>query len=237
MSTYLLLNRAALRRAFYALLNTDANDAALIEHEAAGDDTANRYLQQGLWSAQGYIVTFGDANRWLVEAPVDFSAEDNGRAYMPLPERLLRLAGDEESSAMYNPTDGQEYGRLIPTAERNRIRGQRAYYLLNDRIYLVADAPLPDPGSVVAFNQLAAPITDDDLDFDFPLEFRELVVAYAGQHAISDAWPLGGDEMERKVLRKTAYWEAEVVSRSRRTRQAKRFRGRTRRGTPPGYII
>ena len=67
--TGFLTDRASLKRALYRLMDTDDNDDDLIEHDNTGETLEGVYLmlQQGLESAQLYLIDKGMEEFWLTE--------------------------------------------------------------------------------------------------------------------------------------------------------------------------
>lgn len=230
-----LQDRGDLRAAFYTLMNSDPDDDSLGEHYTDPDEAANRYLQQGLESAQMYVIEYAadGAMRWLKRLDVTWTDDPDVGEFVDLPDDFLRLSGDETHSPLLDGT-GRPWGALVRGRERNRMRFGRGMYLRNNRLYLVRQATRPDP-AVLEYHYRLPVLADDADTIEFPVADRWLIVAYAGQHAIMDAWPAGGQETELKVDRNLRYWKSELARRWRRSRQPQKIR--TPQHVGPGLIL
>lgn len=221
-----LESRADLRAAFFTRMNASDDDDSLGEFYADPDEAANRYIQQGLDSAQAWTIEVCDPLRWLSAfgAPLEWQTDDPMGLYVPLPDNFLRLSGDAYHSAIIQP-NGLPWGQEIEDPRErhwhNRLRG---YYLANNRLYLAHKSSKPPRCSIVEYH-FRLPILADDADtIDFPLQDRWIIVAFAAWHAIKDDWPAGGQEMESKIERDLEHWQREIAKRQRRTRKPRRIR-------------
>lgn len=254
-----LEDRAAIRTAWYSLMNSSPEDDALAEGFASADEHANEYIQEGLESAQVHVIEYAadGAMRWLKRlGPITWLDDPGVGKYVDLPDDFLRLSGDETHSCLLDRA-GRPWGQLLDGRERNRHRFGHGFYLRNDRLYLIRNAPAPkdavleyhfrhpeltsDSGGGSGSGLWADGLWADGLwadglwatgaspvagDIDFPVADRWLIVAFAGYHAVMDAWVPGGNAMTTKVEANLKYWKAELARRQRRSRQPRRIRSR-----------
>lgn len=219
-----LNNREDIRAAFYSRLNTSADDDALAEGFASAEEHANEYVQLGIDSAQAWTIEVCDPLRWLARFNLADWQDDCIGTYHELPADFLRLSGDDRHSAIIRP-NGSPWGRqLEDNRRRHQFRFEHAYYLANDRIYLIDKSPRPPTGSQCEYHHRLAVVETDADPIDFPLHDRWLIVAYACWHAVKDSWIPGAAEMESKVERDLEHWRQEVARRQRRSRQPRRMR-------------
>ena len=69
-----LTDRDSLERAFYRLVNTDATDDALTEHDDGETlEAVYQALQSGVWDAQEWLIHSGLRGRWLTASPPSVS--------------------------------------------------------------------------------------------------------------------------------------------------------------------
>lgn len=224
----LLDSRAALLRQFYHHLNTDATDDALIEHDAATGEQADRYLQFGLWNAQAFLVGLGLGERWrAVSSALSWSGSEtsNGGRYLSLADggsftRFLKLAGDDKNSALRS-VDGTRWGTEIYERNRFDVRGNYYYLLGDDELWVTKGANVPT-GTVADYYQRHAPL-ESGTTIDFPVDLTPLIPAEAAYLAIHDAWVALSDQQQSKVAAVRKHWRDEAARR-RRSRTPKRMR-------------
>ena len=228
-----LTNQASFQRAFYRLTDTDSTDEALIEQDTSGDlEAVNQFLQHGVNDAQEYLMRAGLSSRWISQATAITSwsgadSTDGGR-YKALETDFFRLAGDAEPGfSALREIDGNQWGRLINARDRFRVNGDR-YYLLNEQLWLCRNA---NPPASVIYDYHHRIATLDSSTIDFPVDDRELIVAYAGKRAMADSWLPGGQEMEAKIEAKLRFCEQQAWKRSRRDRRQRRLRPQRTVGT------
>lgn len=222
---FTLANRAALRRAFYRLTGTAADDDQLTEHDSEALEAVHYYLHRGLWSAQEYLLTAGGARRWVTAASLSWATDADGFGYADLPDDFLRLAGDERRGAL--TSSGTQWGSLIDVRERFAA-GPTNYWIDGERLYAGKGVSIPS-GLAVSYHYRHPVITSDDETteagaIDFPLLDRPLIVAFAGVHASSDSWLPGGAEMEARIEKALALAKAEASRRARRTGEPRKLR-------------
>lgn len=233
--SFLLDSRAALLRQFYHHLGTDATDDALIEHDSETLEQAHRYLQFGLWNAQAYLVGLGLGERWrAVSSTLSWSGAEatSGGRFLSMADggsfaRFLKLAGDEDHSALRQP-NGTQWGMQID--ERSRFeRWGNFYYLLGDDQLWVTKGANP-PSTLVADYYQRHAILEDATVIDFPVDLTPLVPAEAALMALGDAWVPVDKEQKAEIRDAHRRWRKEAAKR-RRSRSPKRMRARTTFGT------
>ena len=127
-----LTDRASIQRELYRLLNTSADDATLTEHDSGTLEGLNLQIEQGAYNAQLWLIDHGFQDRWIKQSGVlgtpSGSDDVAGGRYWDLStlgSDFLRLAGDEETSALYVPGGSTDlttrWGRLT-----TRDRGVRS---------------------------------------------------------------------------------------------------------------
>jgi hypothetical protein len=233
---------ADLRNAFFRMLNISAQDFALVEHDS---DSAYQFIQLGLWDAQRYVIEHVDAGRWVsTTATITWLGSDttDGK-YFAQPADFLMFAGsdDPEFSALRGAADGAYWGQLIKWQERFRYKLAPCYYPLNERIYKTIGAE-PPSGLVMDYHHrhatLDPTITDDeDPDYvaiDFPLQWRQLIVAFAATNATAESWLPGGSAQAREAENYLRFWKAKVASQRQKSHTPPRMVSRV--GVGPNMI-
>lgn len=220
MADFLLENRAALRRDFYALTGTSADDDGLNEYDVAANERVHRHIQAGLWDAQEYVLAHADPERWLSTSPaLSFTTQADGSQRAALPSDFLRLAGDEKQSALWHG-NGVRWGNLVDASRRTRAYGSQ-YWLQGEYLY-VARGGSPPSGLVMDYHHRHAVLEDDTTALDFPVTDRSLIVAFAADHAKHEAWLPGGPEMLAKIQNNLGQRKLDAWRRARRTRSPQR---------------
>ncbi len=224
-----LITRADLRAAFYTLLNSSATDEALAENYTDAVEAANRYIQQGVESAQLHVIEYIDPMRWFARTgPLVWVLDPvTGEHTHPLPDDFLRLSGDRDGgwSAIIESTNSWPWGREIDPRDRHRLRGWSGYYLRGDQIIILPDATPPNQATLEYHYTHPLLTDDDDQDIEFLHPERWLIVAFAGNHAVMDAWPAIGADGIARVEKTLKYWKREIGARGRRSRAPRSFRG------------
>lgn len=226
-----LTDRASLKRALYRLLNTDATDDALTEHDPAGYSLEAIYqaLQQGAWDAQLWLIERGLNDRWIAEdTSLSFTEDADGSQYEALPADFLRLAGDESHSGLYRTGTGESWGYEIDFLDRRRVWGNY-FWFQNERLYLARGSNPPTDLALQYYFRLAT--LADDTTVDFPVEDRGLIVAYAAVRAMAESWLAGGPELEAKLREYLQRLQVQAVKRIRRSRTPHKIRVRRMLGT------
>lgn len=225
--SFLLEDRAALRRAFYRATGSSASDEELIEHDAEDLEAVHQLLQYALWDAQEYLLSVGDPNRWVKSATLTgWTSEADGRRYLSLPSDFLRLAGDERLGALRDG-DGREWGSLVQADMRLRAGDPSSYWIENERIYVGALASFPTTLTIY-YHFRHAVLEADDTAIDFPEEDRRLVVLFAAEQASSEPWFTGDNDVKQGIRVALAEAKQKAARRARRTREPRKLR------PPPG---
>lgn len=222
-----LANRAELRLAFQRLTGFGSSDGSLSARETSAGDAVNAWLQQALWDAQAWYLSNVDPHRWLtVSSALSWSGSDaTGGRYTALPTDFLRLYGDQEVSALHE-ANGNRWGRLVQPEQRTS-RGN-GFYLLDDNLYLLRGAA---PPTVYLDYAHRHPTLSDDTGtgsaglIDFPLDDRNLVVAFAGKLASLTPGVFPGDSKEVALINEALKEAQEIAyTRGRRTREPRKVR-------------
>lgn len=211
----------SLKRAFYRLTGTSADDGGLTEHDDVGEETVEQYLQYGLWDAQDYMIQVGHGDRWVsTTAALTFTGADNtdGGRYADLPEDFLRAAGDDKTSALRRP-NGRKWGTEIPWIHRHRVSGNH-FYFQNERLWITRGAN-PPTDLVMDYHHRHVTI-DDGTEVDFPVHDRALIVAFAASRAAEDAW-IPEDSRVSMIDRNLAKQKRAALARSRRSQTPKKM--------------
>lgn len=225
---FLLEDRAALLRDFYALTGTSSSDDALTEYDAEASERAHRMIQHGLWDAQEYVLSYVDPDRWLTRsAALSFTTAADDTHYAALPDDFLRLAGDESESALVE-ADGTRWGTLLPGRLKGRASG-RYYWLQNERVYLAKNAS--PPTLYMDYHHRHATLDSNEVALDFPILDRPLIPAFAAYRAAMEAWLPGGPEMLSKIQANLMERKVEAKRRGRRTREPNKTRAPSPFGT------
>jgi hypothetical protein len=233
MAYYVLDSVPKLRRALYRLLNTAADDPALIENDSDTLEAVNLYLQQGIWDAQEYLISCGaEPDRWLTtsSAITWAGSESTGGYYVALASDFLRLDGDENNSALHQ-ADDVAWGRLIDARFRRAARGNY-YCLRNKKLYRAKGSNPPSP-IYYDYHHRHALLVDSGGSFatiDFPIEDAGLIVAFAGQAAYADFF-VAGDAIRDRVREALHIRKQTAARRSRRTKQPRQLRSARTIGT------
>lgn len=211
-----LTDLASLRRAFFRLTATDENDPALIEQDVSDLEAVDQFLQYGAWDAQAFLIDNGMADRWVTtSAALSWSGADasDGGRYTSLPSDFLRLAGDDQNSALRVP-GGRRWGLLIDFENRWVARGD-CYWLMNDQLW-IAYAASPPTGLKMDYHHKLATLAVGTT-VDFPAEHAGLIVGYAGGHAMNEAWLPEDEVMRARIVSKLGAHQKEAQRRIRRT--------------------
>lgn len=211
-----LTDRDSLLRAMYRLLDTDAGDGALTEHDPEDSPLQGitLHLQQGAEDAQEYLI--GAGSTWWHEAsePLTYSTASDGRQYVELPDDFRRLFGAQDRSALHDST-GRGWGIEITPDLKWRSPTLSAYYLERDRLWLTQGAS-PPTGLRMDYIRRVGDIVDGT-PVDFPEEDRTLIVAYGAFHAREEHWYTGGQQGEMKLDRNLQVKKRQAFKRARRS--------------------
>lgn len=222
--SFLLEDRPSLRRAFYRLTGTSADDDALAEHDSEALEAVHQHLQYGLWDAQEYLLSVGDPSRWVKSATLTgWVSEADGRKYVALPDDFLRLAGDERTSALRS-VDGREWGSLAQADARLYAYSPSAYWIEGERLFLGTGATIPTGDITIYYHFRHAVLAAEDTPIDFPVEDRPLIVAFAAElYAAEPSFP-GGSEGMASIRVAVAQAKQKAARRARRTREPRKLR-------------
>lgn len=218
-----LTDRASLKRALFRLVNTSATDDDLTEHDDSSLEGLYLVLQDGVDDAQNWLITHcGLDDVWTTtSSALSFSGSDPDRR-ASLPGDFLRFAGDERDSPL-RYENGNGWGTLIRFKDRYRVRGNY-YYLHGDYIYLARGASVPTDGVYMDYIY-RIPTLADGTTVDMPVDYRDLIPAFAAVRALGEAWILGGEEMHKHLDGHLNRRKSAAYSKSRRS-------GRPRQAAP-----
>lgn len=231
-----LTDRASLARAFFRLTATSSTNPALIEHDGALTlEAVYQFLQYGAWDAQEWLMDCGLLNRWVTtSSTLSFSGSDatDGGKYVALPGDFLRLAGDEYDSALRSP-NGTRWGQLIDFKDRRTV-SRNCYWLQSttSNVWRLWVTPGSSPPSdlVADYHHMLATLADSTT-VEFPSKDRALIVAFAADRAMSDAWLPGDAEMQAKIAANLMKQKREAERRVRQSHGPKRRRMHRSGGT------
>ena len=225
-----LTDRASLKRAFYRLTGVSDDNGALTENDASTLEAVYQFLQYGAWDAQAFLIDCGMGDRWVTRSStLSWSGSDavDGGRYTALPSDFLRLAGDEEISALAKPNGGR-WGRLVEGRYRGEAIGDY-YWLWNDRLY-IAQGSAPPSDLVLEYHHKLATLADAST-VDMPSEHLPLVVAYAAERAQADLWLPGDMEQRANIIANLARLKKLAWVRSRRHGGPRKMRAKRDIGT------
>lgn len=223
-----LTSVADLRDAWYRLVGSESDDDGLTDQGENQDDVAFLWLTHGCRAAQNYLIDYGLDYRWRKRSPaLSFQGSDatDGGRWTDLPADFLRLWGrpNQPSSALVEP-NGKRWGKEI-NEEESSVKEGNLYYLKNDQLWLARTANLPTVVHLEYYYR--HPAINGDASIVFPIDARNLIVAYAADGAKEDGWLPGGIEMEVKITRRLVNAKREALRVARQNRQARRFRKAT----------
>jgi hypothetical protein len=209
------------RNAFYRKVGTVSSDDALVENGETAGAVADLCLTHGFRTAQRFLISHGQAWRWVKRSTAitwsGTEAADGGR-YSALPSDFLMLAhrGKSEATSAIREANGEGWGYEIDF-EHSHERGN-FYYLKNERLYITRGAN--PPATVYLEYVFQHPAFADAVTVDFPLEIRELVIAYAAQHGASDSWYPRADT--NAIAQSVNFWEKQGALFAKRSRNPRK---------------
>ena len=216
-----LTDRDSLERAFYRLLNTDATDDALIEHDDGETlEAVYQALQSGVWDAQEWLIHSGLRDRWLAASTLSSWTTDGDFKYQALPDDFLRYAGSDRESPLWDGSN--RWGREISLDYRRGALGN-FFWLQNERLYVAKGASLPTGGLTLNYH-FQHPTLAATTEVNFPVMDRPLIVAYAAVGAMEESWVAGGPEMETKLQRNLDRRKNAAYLRANRSMTGRKFR-------------
>lgn len=229
----LLTDRASLLREFFRLVNADASDDDMIEHDDSTLEGAYEALDVGLKQAQLYLISIGRGDRWLTtSSTLTFSGSDpNKKAALPADFLRLDSDPDQRRSGLKYPT-GKGWGMEIDIDDRNSVSGN--YYYLreeSDGLYYVyvARGGAP-PSNLTADYYTVIDALADSTDADMRIDDRPIIAVYAADYAKSQAWFPGGPEQRAEITNAVAKLERGSYRRNRLTRRNRKTQQRPTTG-------
>lgn len=227
-----LATAADLRGAFFDLIGADAQSEYLSEDEPETQIRVMRLLQQGLWNAQSWMLSFTRFRGWRKVATLSVGAADaTGVRSAPLPEDFLRLDGDYFRTALQYP-DGTLWGSLVDV----RDAGSRGSYWVEDddegepTIYFGSGVALPTTLQV-KYHFRHADLSEDG-SIVFPKQDRGLIPAEASILAMNQGWfPQLDRDIRERLLTNLEINRSNAANRARRDKEPTHFRNH---GSPYG---
>jgi hypothetical protein len=228
----LLTDRASALREFFRLVNADASDDDLTEHDATTLEGAYEALDVGAARAQLFLIRIGQGESWLTTgAALTVTGADPNR-YSALPADFLRLDSEETRSGL-TYASGLGWGREILPNERNRVRGnfywvEKSAATSEYRIRYASGAAVP--AGVVPQYYRRVEVLADSTDMELMVDDRNLVPAFAADYAKEQSWFAGGDEQRSAISRHLRSCQAEAYTRGRPSRNKRRVESEPVRG-------
>ena len=196
-----LTDRQSILRAFFRLVDSDATDGQLVEHDASTLEGVYALLREACDAAQEDVIGAGFGEFWLKRSTaLSFAGTDaaDGGRYADLPSDFWRAAGDGDDSALVT-AKGRGWGREILPELRNRASGS-FYYFRDGKLWITKGANLPSEDLFLEYYRRVATLADT-VDADFPAPFRGLIPAHAAVEAVAEGW-YEGDQIEEGRLEK-----------------------------------
>lgn len=222
----LLTDRASALREFFRLVDADADDDDLTEHDASTLEGAYEALDVGAARAQLFLIGIGQGERWLtVGSALSVTGSDPTR-YALLPANFLRLDSDKKqrrSGLRY--ANGNGWGCEVRPGERH---GAGNYYWVEwdetagtdlARVRFNRGASVPS-GLVPHYYRRIAALADGT-NIEMRKDDRPLVHLYAADYAKDQSWFPGGDEQRAAIQRALGGAQKEAYARGRLTRSAR----------------
>lgn len=188
---------AMVREAWYRLVGTDAEDAALVAQGEDSDEVAYVFLTRGCRNAQRWMLKMGFSGWRDRSDALSWTGTDatTGGRYSSLPTDFLRAYGDDKHSAL-RKANGDEWGNENTDGEFSK---GDYYYFRNNQLWLSRNAT--PPTTLYLEYHYQHPEWDADTTIDFPVDSRWLIVAEAANVAKEENWLLGGSDWEVKIER------------------------------------
>jgi hypothetical protein len=203
---------AKCRRAFYRLVGTTDDDAALTDLGESDTEVVDLSLTRGCRAAQRWMLKTGYTGWRQRSSALTWTGTDatTGGQYASLPADFLRAYGSERVSAL-REANGDPWGMEIHP--RDDFRHGDFYYYRGEEIWLARGAS--PPTTVYLDYHYQHPSWDDDVTIDFPVEARPLIIAEAANLAKEENWLPGARDMEMKIERalRRAREEAQDIAR------------------------
>ncbi len=210
-----------IRDAWYRLVGTVPEDAALQELSEGENDVAYIYLTSGCHDAQSYMLDQGYLGWCQRSGALTWTGTDatTGGKYASLPTDYLRADGNRDRSALVE-AGGDRWGSQID--QEDEIAKGNYFYFKGDNIWLARSAS--PPTTVYLKYHYQHPEWVSDVTIDFPLSSRSLMVAYAADLAKNENWFTGGNEEISRILAAVRSAETKARKYARQTKQPRRFR-------------
>lgn len=198
-----LLTLGSWKRELYRLLNTEAGDDDLTQHDDASITLEGLLIgiQVGIDDAQEYLLAQGLSGWWVDRtAAITWSGSDDsvGR-YVALPSDFRRLAGDLNVSALVK-ADETRWGQFVEWEDR--FRTGPGYYFRDGKLYLLRKANPPDTLYLEYVRRLTVPSNDTTQFSEFPRWALPLIPAFAAVYLMDESFLPGGPELEAKIERR-----------------------------------
>jgi hypothetical protein len=227
-----LSSRAALKRQFYRLVDSEADDEALTRHDASTDEAVNEYVQTGIDRAQEWMLREGKRHRWVstfeVTADEMVDVTGDGRIIgICVPDDFFRLAGDKLDSAVLQ--DGKPWGGLVEANEGQYLTGD--HYFLGGDNFLCFCTTIPAGGLEARYIYRLARFESDNSTFDLDEAEAALAAAYAAQEFADTPAYLFGAEGREALAAKVKRAEQRCGRLANQTQAPQRMQPPPTRGT------
>lgn len=215
-----LTDRVSLLDEFFRLVDADASDDDLIEHDTSTGDSYYQLLQAGAYDAQDYIIGIGGSSLWAkTSSALTFTGSFPDR-YVAMPSDFLRLDANAKQRRSGLRVGKIGWGTPIGYEDRFRVRGN-VFWFQGDasagvRLY-VGDGSAPPTGLVADYIARIGTLADGTT-VDFPAEDRQLIPAFAAVRASKQRWFPGGLEEKQALLENLEFCKDQAFQRSRLTR-------------------
>lgn len=225
---------ALIREAWYRLVGTTPDDAALTDLGEATDEVAYLALTRGSRVAQRWMLKMGYGGWRQRSAALTFSGTDDadGGRYVALPSDFLRTAGRNRVSAGHDrqsalrAANGTPWGVEIDETQ-DHYRGNY-YYLRGEQLWLARTAQ--PPGTLYLDYHYTHPVWSSGTTIDFPVDARSLIVAEAANVAMEENWYPLDDAGKQAILRAVRNAREEARDLVRQTKTPRRLQKAPRYG-------
>jgi len=230
----LLTDRASILREFFRLVNADASDDDMIEHDSGTLEGAYEALDVGQSRAQLFLIDIGQGSTWLkTGSALTVTGTDPDR-YASLPSDFLRLDSDpDQHRSGLTRSNGSGWGVEIDAGQRQHAWGN--FYWVEwsgpngeARVRFPKGAAVPAtvrPEYFYKLGTLADSTTVEMRDDD-----RNLIPAYAADYAKDQAWFSGGNDEMAAIDRNLKGCQREAYRRGRLTRRTRKYQTTQARG-------
>ena len=214
---------AKVKRAFFRLVDTEADDPELTLLSEGTNEVVELLLTRGFRAAQRWMLEQGYQGWRKRSSALTFTgtdAADGGRS-TNVPTDFLKAYGNKRRSCL-SEANGDRWGTQIDPDDPHR-KADHFYFRGSDdkgmQLWLARTAS--EPATVYLEYHYLHPKWESlaDADIDFPLENRFLGVAEAATFAMVEAWLPGGPELEVKIQRALVHAQREARRTVRATKQ------------------